>query len=96
MNHTRRHLTTLSTLAATILGLVLVTAGQAAAMRPEPGPTGPVGAGQTSGAPSALPVTDSSISALQWVLFVAVVLGALLVGAALTHLAQRRRIQLAR
>jgi hypothetical protein len=93
MNRARRHLTQLTALAATILGLVLITAGQASAKRPEPELTGPVGAGQAPAAPSTLPATDSSISLLQWVLFVAVVLGALLVGVALTHLVARRRIQ---
>jgi ABC-type cobalamin transport system permease subunit len=95
MNHLTRHLTRLAGLAATILGLVLVTSGHAAAMQPEPGPAGPDSVGQGSGTPSALGVTDSSISVLQWVLFAAVVIGALMIGAALTHLAQRRRVQLA-
>jgi hypothetical protein len=39
------------------------------------------------------PVTDNSVGALQWVLFVAAVLGAFAIGAALMHLAQRRRAE---
>jgi hypothetical protein len=92
MNLASRHLTQLTALAATILGLVLVTAGQASAVRPEPEPAH-IGAGRALPAPSVTSATDSPLSLLQWVLFVAVVIGALLVGAALTHLIARRRMQ---
>jgi hypothetical protein len=95
MNSKSRHLTRLSGLVATIVGMVFFTASQAAAVRPDPGPTGSNGVSEGSGTHSVLRVTENSISVLQWVLFAVVVIAALLIGAALTHLAQRRRIQLA-
>ena len=95
MNSKSRHLARLSGLVATILGMVFFTASQAMAMRPDPGPVGANGVPEGSGAQSVLRVTDSSISVLQWVLFAVVVIAALLIGAALTNLAQRRRTQLA-
>lgn len=93
MNRTTRYLTRLTGLAATILGLVLVTAAQASAMRPDPGPGGPASRYQGSDTPSVLRVTDSSVSAQQWVLIAAAVIGALLIGAALMRLAQRHHAQ---
>lgn len=95
MNSTSRHLTRLSGLVATILGMVFFTASQAAAMRPDPQPSGPGTVPEGSGTQSVLRVTENSISVLQWVLFAVAVIAALLIGAALAHLAQRRRIQLA-
>jgi hypothetical protein len=95
MNRTRRQLARLTALAATILGLVLVTAAQASAMRPEPGPTGPGSVSQPPGTPSVLHVSENSVSVLQWVLFAAAVIGALLIGAAMMQVSQRRRARLA-
>lgn len=93
MNRTTRPFTRLAALATIVVGLVLVTAGQAMALRPDPSPADPGGLSDGPTRASVLLVTDSSISALQWSLFVAAVIGALLLGAALTHLAQRRRRQ---
>jgi hypothetical protein len=97
MNSKSRHLTRLSGLTATIVGMVFLTvsASQAAAMRPDPGPGGSNSVSEGSGTQSVLRVTENSVSVLQWVLFVVVVIAAFLIGAALTHLAQRRRIHLA-
>ena len=95
MNSKSRQLARLSGLVATIVGMVFFTAAQATAMRPDPQPDGPVGVPAGSGTPSVLPGTESSISSLEWVLFAVAVIAALLVGAALTHLAERRRFQLA-
>lgn len=95
MNRKSRHLTRLSGLVATILGMVFFTASQAAAMRPDPQPSGPSTVSDGSSTQSVLRVTENSISVLQWVLFAVAVIAALLVGAALAHLAQQRRIQLA-
>src|SRR5262245_33444196 len=95
MNRPPRPFARLALLATTVLGILLVTAGQAAAMYPpDPG-----GGGRVYEAPSPAqiqPVTDNSVSVQQWVLFTAAVLGALAIGAALMHLTQRRRAQLAR
>jgi hypothetical protein len=92
MNRTTHPLTRLAVLATIALGLVLVTAGQAAAKSlPDPG-----GAGGGSQAPTPTPVqtvADNSVSSLQWVLLVTAVLGALAIGAALMHLAQGRRAE---
>jgi hypothetical protein len=95
MNSKSRHLTRLSELVAAIVGMVFFTASQAAAMRPDPGPTGSNSVPEGSGTQSVLRVTENSVSVLQWVLFAVAVIAALLIGAALTHLAQRRRMQLA-
>jgi hypothetical protein len=95
MNSTSRHLTRLSGLVATIIGMIFFTASQAAAMRPDPGPAGSNSVSESPGTQSVLRVTENSVSVLQWVLFAVVVIAALLIGAALTHLAQRRRTQLA-
>jgi hypothetical protein len=96
MNSTSRHLTRISGLVATIVGTMVFTASQAAAMRPAPDP-GPGTARATAGtgSQSVLRVTDSSISGVQWVLFAVLVVAAIAIGAALTHLAQRRRTRLA-
>jgi ABC-type cobalamin transport system permease subunit len=96
MNHTTRPFTRLAALATIVVALVLVTAGQAAAMRPDPAPADPGSVYDGPSRASVLLVTDSSVSVLQWVLFVAAVVGALLVGAGLTHVAHRRRAQVAR
>lgn len=95
MNSTFRHLTRLSGLVATVVGMVFVTASQAAAMRPDPEPSGPASVPAGSGTQSVLRITENSISFLEWVLFAVAVIAALLIGAALAHLAQRRRVQLA-
>ncbi len=95
MNIKSRHLTRLTGLIATIVGMVIFTAGQAAAQRPDPGGAGTNGVPGGSDTQSVLLVTDSSVSVLQWVLSAVVVIAALIIGAALMHLAQRRHIQLA-
>lgn len=95
MNRTTHPFIRLAVLATTVLGLVLVTAGHAAAINPRPDPGGPGGVYEGPGTSSVQPVTDSSVGALQWVLFAAAVLGALAIGAALLHLVQRHRRQLA-
>jgi hypothetical protein len=95
MRHTIHPLTRLAVLATTVLGLVLVTAGQAAAMNPPPDPGGPGGGYEGSSTVPIQWVSDSSVSGLQWVLFAAAVLGAFAVGAAVMHLAQHHRRQLA-
>jgi ABC-type cobalamin transport system permease subunit len=95
MNRTIHPVTRLATLATIVMALVLVTAGRAAAMRPDPAPADPGGAYDGPSRASVVLVPDNSVSILQWVLFVAAVTGALLIGAGLMHLAQRRRTQLA-
>jgi hypothetical protein len=95
MNNKSRHLTRLSGIVATIVGMVLFTASQAAAMRPDPGTPGSTCVSEGSGTQSVLRVSENAVSVLQWVLFAVVVIAALLIGAALTHLSQRRRIRLA-
>jgi ABC-type cobalamin transport system permease subunit len=98
MNRTIHPLARLTALATAVLGLVLVAASRAVAMNPVPDPGGAGGAGGVPEGPSAAavqPITDNSVSALQWVAFVVAVLGALAIGAALMNLAQRRRSQLA-
>jgi hypothetical protein len=91
MNRTTHSFTRLAALATTALALLLVTAGQAAALRLAPGNggTGSVHEGPTP-AP-AQPIMDASVSALQWTLFAVVVLCALVIGAVLMNLAQRHR-----
>ena len=92
MKRTTHRLTRLAVLATTAPCLALVTAGQAAAVNlPDPG--GPSGVGQGPTPTLVQTVTDNSISALQWVQFVAAVLSALAIGAALMHLAHRRRAE---
>lgn len=95
MNRTTHPLTRLAALATIVMALVIVTAGQAAAMRPDPAPADPGGVYHGPSRASVQLVTDNSVSALQWVLFVAAVTGALLIGAGLMHLAHRQRAQLA-
>jgi hypothetical protein len=95
MNRKSRYLTRLSGLIATIVGMVYFTASQASAMRPDPGFGSAGGVPEGTGQQSVIRITDSSVSVLQWVLFAVVVIAALLVGAALTSLAQRSRTQLA-
>jgi len=92
MKQTTHRLTRLTVLATTAPCLVLVTAGHAAAVNlPDPG--GPSGVYRGPTQTPVQTVTDNSISAVQWMLFVAVVLSALAIGAALMHLAQRRRAE---
>lgn len=95
MNSTSRHLTRLSGLVAAIVGMVFFTASQATAMRPDPGPADSTNVSGGFGTQSVLRVTENSVSAVQWALFAVVVIAALLIGAALTRLAQRRRLPLA-
>jgi uncharacterized protein YdeI (BOF family) len=95
MNRKIRPFTRLTSLATIALTLVLVTAGHAAAMRPDPAPTDPAGGYKGPSGASELVVTNSSVSALQWVLFAVALIGALLVGAALMRLSQRHRVLLA-
>lgn len=80
-------------LAATVLAVVLFTAGQASAMRPDPADPG-VGYKGPSRA-SMLVVTNNSLSVLEWVFFAAAVIGGLVLGAVLMNLSQRHRVQLA-
>lgn len=95
MNRTSRQFTRLAVFAATILGLVLATAAQSSAMRPDPGPTGPDSGIQAAGASPVIHITESSVSAVLWVLFAVAVIGALLLGAAMMQVVQRRRARLA-
>ena len=90
-NH--RSFARLAALATVALAVVLATAGQAAAMRPEPGPTGPGSVSTAATHPSAVLVTHNSLSLLQWMLFAATLVVALVVGAALARVAQRRSLQ---
>lgn len=95
MRHTIHPFTRLAVLATTVVSLVLVTTGQSAAMNPPPDPSGPGGGYDGSSTVPIQSVSDSSLSGLQWVLFAVAVLGAFAIGAALMHLAQRHRRQLA-
>jgi hypothetical protein len=100
MNRTIHLFTHVATLATIVLGLMLVTAGQAAAQYPHPDAGGSRGGGGGVTYEGTIPapmqsVTETSVGTLQWVLFAAAVLGAVAIGAALMHLAQRRRAQLA-
>jgi hypothetical protein len=90
-----RPFTRIAVLASTVLGLLFVTAGQAAAIYPRPEPSGTGSAYDGPGTAQVQTVTDNSVSAMQWVLFTAAILGAIAIGAALMHLVQRRRVQLA-
>jgi hypothetical protein len=91
MNHTTRPLARLVALATTALGLLLLTAGQALAQRPVPGPDGTGAAPAPAVQGPVQPTVDASISVLQWTLFAVAVLAALVVGAALMKLALRHR-----
>lgn len=95
MNRTTHPFTRLAALATAVMVMVLVTAGQAAAMRPDPAPGDQGGVHHAPSRGSVDLGTTNSISVLQWVLFVAAVAGALLIGAGLAHLAHRQRAQLA-
>jgi hypothetical protein len=88
-----RPVTRIAVLASTVLGLLFVTAGQAAAIYPRPEPSGTGHVYDGADPAQVQTVTDNSVSAMQWVLFAAVVLAALAIGGALMHLAQRRRVQ---
>jgi|tagenome__1003787_1003787.scaffolds.fasta_scaffold20904630_4 formate/nitrite transporter FocA (FNT family) len=83
------------TVLGTVIGTVLLTAAQAAASQPPPGRGERTGTYHGPSAASVHHMTESPVSAQSWVLFAAGILAALLVGAALMHLAQRRRAQLA-
>jgi hypothetical protein len=82
--------TRVATVATTVVGLLLVTAGQAVAMRPIPDPGGQAAPKPTTTTTQVHSVVDASLSTLQWVLFVAAIVIALAVGAGLMHLAERR------
>ena len=88
-------ITVIGTVIGTVMCMVLGTAAQAAANQPPPG------RGERSGTyhgPSTPPVhhlVASPVSTPSWLLFAAAVLAAVVLGAALMHLAQRRRAQLA-
>lgn len=94
MNRTTHMFTRLSALAATVLALLLVSIGRAAAQRVAPpggsGATGSEHTGTTTPVPTQ-PIMDASVSALQWTLFAVVVLSALVLGAVLMNLLQRHR-----
>ena len=95
MNSKSRHLTRLFGLVTTILGTLVFTASRAAAVLPGPAPAAPKGGPEGSGTQPVLRISENSVSVLQWVIFTLVVVAALLIGAALTNLAQRRRTQMA-
>lgn len=91
MNRTTHHVTRLAALATTVLGLLVVTTGRALAQNPVPGPGG-TGSPHDAPVPApAQPIVEASISVLQWTLFATAVVAALVIGAALMNLAQRRR-----
>ena len=95
MNRTIFPFRNLAPLIITVLGMVLLTAAQAAASQPPPGRGERTGTYHQPSTASVRHVTDSAVGAQSWVLFAAGVLAALVLGAALKHLAQRRRAQLA-
>jgi hypothetical protein len=80
----------LAVLATTIVGMVLVAAGQSAAMIPPPDPGGSSSDGGRIPTP-AQPVTDNSDWTLQWVLFAGAVVGALAIVAVVSGALGRRR-----
>lgn len=91
MNRTTHLFTRLVALATVGVSLLLITAGQAAAQLLPPGPDGTSAVHDGVTQAPAGPIVDASVSVLQWTLFALAVLGALVVGAALMHVAQRRR-----
>lgn len=92
MNRTTVLFTRLAALATVAVGLLFVTAGQAAAqLLRVPGPDGAGTVHHTSTPAPAGPISDASVSVLQWTIVAVAVVGALVIGAALMHLAQRRR-----
>jgi len=93
MFRNNRSFARLAALATIALAVVLATAGQAAAMRPEPGPTGPGSVYTAATHPSAVLVTHNSLSVLQWMLFAAALVVALVAGVVLARIAQRRSLQ---
>src|SRR3954454_4516911 len=95
MNRTLFPFRNLAPLVTTVVAMVLLTATQAAAMQPPRDPGERTGTYVAPTNASAHHVTQSQVSALSWVMFAAAVLAALVIGAALMHLAQRRRVQLA-
>jgi hypothetical protein len=83
--------TRVAAVATTVLGLILVTAGTAAAMYPPPpDPVGQPAANQPPTLTRVQTVVDGSPSTLQLVVFVATIVAALAAGAALMHLLERR------
>jgi ABC-type cobalamin transport system permease subunit len=96
MNHTLFPFRNLAPLVIAVLGMVLGTAAQAAARQPAPGRGEPTGTYPGPSTASVHHVTQSPVSAPSWLLLAAAVLAAVVLGAALMHLAQRRRVQLAR
>jgi hypothetical protein len=90
MIRTTHPFTRLVELATVALGLLFVAAGQASAQIPLPGPDGTGSVHEASTPAPAGPSVHASISFVQWTMFAAAVLAALMIGAALMHLAQRR------
>jgi ABC-type cobalamin transport system permease subunit len=84
----------LAPLVITVLGMVLVTAAQAVASQPPPGRGERTGTYHGPSTASVHHVTQSPVSSPSWLLFAAAVVTAVVLGAALMHLARRRRIQL--
>lgn len=94
MNRTTHLFTRLVALATVGVATLFVTAGHAAArVVPLPEVPGPEGPGPVHGATPtpAGPIVHASISGLQWTLFAIALLGALVIGAGLMHVAQRPR-----
>lgn len=93
MNRTTHLFTRLVALATVGVATLFVTAGHAAARvvpMPDVEGSGAPGAVQGATPVPAGPIVDASISALQWALFAIALLGAFVIGAALTRVAQRR------
>jgi hypothetical protein len=93
MNRTVFPFRNLAPLLTTVLGIVLLTAAQASASQPPPGRGEMSGTQHRRVTGSMHDVTNSAPTAHAWVLFSAGVLAALVVGAVLMQLAQRRRAQ---
>jgi hypothetical protein len=95
MNRTVFPFRNLAPLVTIVLGILLLTAAQAAASQPPPG-RGEMGG--THHRPVTGPmhhVANSAPTGHSWVLFSAAILAPLVVGAVLVHVSRRRRAQLA-
>ena len=90
-----RNLAPLLRVLGIVVGLVLVTGAQATARQPPPGRGEPTGTYHAPSTASVHHVAQSPVSSPSWLLFAVAVLAAVVLGAALMHLAQRRRVQLA-
>lgn len=82
--------TRVAAVATTVLGLILVTAGKAAAMYPPSDPVGRPAPKHTAAVTPVQTVVYGSNGPLLWVVFVATAVVALAVGAALMHLVEHR------